>query len=118
MNLLWSSRIFIYASFAVLEDAAEEPRVTRYTVPYDVERVRRDYVESGAAAAAPELCRCIYQTMRTGEPMLALKFMRHVRETAQAMGLSPEEEAAWRAADANWDGWTEKGVTAGQFWGL
>ena len=106
------------ASFAVAEELDTAPRVTRFTVPYDVERVRRDYLETGAAAACPEMTRAILQTMRTGEPWLGLRFARFVAETAARLGLTPEDEAAWRAADLAFDGWTEKGVSAREVWGI
>lgn len=106
------------AAFAVLEDPEGTPRVTRFTVPYDLEQVRRDFIETGAAAACPEMTRAVYQTMRTGAPWLCLHFTRFVAGTAEALGCTTRDEAAWRRADETWDGWTERGVTAREFWGI
>jgi len=99
------------APFAVMED---DGTLTRHAASYDLEVVARAFVDTGAAAAAPEMCRAVYHTMRTGEHMGVTKFVRFVIETGRDKGLSLGDEEAWKMADRRWH-WAQEGDSEA-FW--
>lgn len=98
------------APFAVLD--GEE--LIRYEVPYDVNAALRAFVETGLHRAAPEWTRIVALVMQTAEYQGGLKLVRHVRETAEKMGLSLGSEAAWKAADLTYP-WPEA-VSSEEYW--
>lgn len=98
------------APFLVLED--EE--LSHHEAAYDVALVQRDFVETGAWQAAPEMARAVVHVMQTAEPQGALKLIRHVSATAAAMGLTLGHEAAWKAADRTYP-WPEP-IDSEQYW--
>ena len=103
------------APFGVME--IEDGRVTRLerkTVPYDTEALRRAFVRSGCWREAPEFARVALVTMSSSEYHYTLRFMRHLKETAAAMGLTRDDEAAWKVADRTWP-WPEP-VDSERFW--
>lgn len=91
------------ANFAVMED---DGTLQRYRTAYDLKAVRRAFVETGAAEAAPEMCRAVLQTMRTGGHMGVTKFIRFIIETGKEKDLSLGDEEAWKIADRRWQ-WLE-----------
>ena len=98
------------APFLVLD----EENVTRHEARYEVRDVLRAFVETGAAHAAPELCRGVMHVIRTAEPQGALKLIRHVHAVASAMRLTLADEAAWKAADASYP-WAED-MSTEEYW--
>lgn len=87
------------APFAVMTLADGQVRLSRHQARYDLREVGRAYLTSGAAQAAPVMCRAVWQTMRTGEYQGVLKIVRHIIRVADGMGLSFGDQAAWQAAD-------------------
>ena len=87
------------APFAVMED---DGTLQRHMVRYDLARVARAFVDTGAAQAAPEMCRAVYQTMCTGEHMGVTKFIRFIIALGKERGLSLGDEVAWKMADRQW----------------
>ena len=102
------------APFAVMTLADDQVSLTRHQARYDLRTVGRAFLTSGAVAVAPEMCRAVYQTMRTGEYQGVLKVVRHIIQTANSMGLSFGDQAAWEAADRAYP-WLEPMSTA-DFW--
>lgn len=102
------------APFAVMTLEGDQVTLTRHQARYDLREAGRAFLTSGAVQAAPEMCRAVYQTMRTGEYQGVLKVVRHVIRTAGAMGLSLGDQAAWEAADSAYP-WLEPMSTAA-FW--
>ena len=102
------------AFFAVmtLEDGAVT--LTRHRARYDLRDAGRAFLTTGAAEVAPEMCRAVYQTMRTGEYQGVTKVVRHIIRTAQDMGLSFGDREAWETADRTYP-WLEPLSTA-DFW--
>ena len=100
--------------FAVMELRDGQVALTRHQARYDLREAGRAYLMSGAAQAAPEMCRAAYQTMCTGEYQGVLKIVRHVIRTAQPMGLTLADQAAWDAADRTWP-WHDPLSTA-EYW--
>lgn len=94
------------APFAVLTVDEGPARVDVYDVAYDLADVRRDYIASGCAAIAPEISRAAFLTMAEGRPLYVLRFVTHARRTAERLGLSPDDPAAWAEADRAWP-WPE-----------
>ena len=102
------------APFAVMALMDGQVTLTRHQARYDLAAVGRAFLATGAASVAPEMCRAVYQTMRTGEYQGVLKFVRHVIRTAEGMGLSFGDQAAWEAADPLYP-WREPLSTA-DYW--
>ena len=102
------------APFAVMTFAGDQVTLTRHQSRYDLREAGRAFLLTGAAQAAPEMCRATYQTMRTGEYQGVLKVVRHVIQTAKGMGLSFGDQAAWEVADRTYP-WLEPMSTA-DFW--
>ena len=102
------------APFAVMTVDGDQVTLTRHQAKYDLKEAGRAFLLTGAAQAAPEMCRATYQTMRTGEYQGVLKVVRHVIQTASAMGLTMGDQAAWEAADQTYP-WQEPMSTAA-FW--
>ncbi|MBQ2952874.1 MAG: metallophosphoesterase family protein [Clostridia bacterium] len=98
------------APFLVLDGDA----LTHHTARYDVSAVARAFIETGAAAVAPELCRAVLHVMQTAQPQGASVVIRHVNATAAAMGLTLGDEAAWNAADLTCP-WSET-VPSPEYW--
>ncbi|MBR6028487.1 MAG: metallophosphoesterase [Clostridia bacterium] len=95
------------APYGILE--MTEDRVLsleRRTASYDLNALEQAFVRCGSWREAPEFARVALTTMRGSEYHYTLKFMRHLRETAQALGLTPDDEASWQAADRTWR-WSE-----------
>jgi len=99
------------APFAVME---EDGTLTRHAARYDLQAVARAFVDTGAAQAAPEMCRAVYQTMRTGAHMGVTKFIRFIIALGREKGMSLEDEEAWKLADRQWC-WMETGDSVA-FW--
>lgn len=87
------------APFAVMED---DGTLQRHLVRYDLAQVARAFVDTGAAQAAPEMCRAVYHTMCTGEHMGVTKFIRFIIALGREQGLSLGDETAWKKADRQW----------------
>ena len=102
------------APFAVIETDGKETRVTRLTVPYDLEEVKRAYVTGGAAEAAPEMCRIALYTMETGTYQAALKFVRLAKQLGEKQGVSLADPQAFRMAAEAWD-WGD-GLSCAEYW--
>lgn len=98
------------APFLVLD--GEE--VTLHTAEYSVAEVARAFIDTGASAIAPEMCRTVWHVMCTAESQGAMKLIRHVSRTANAMGLTLGDEAAWKAADRTFP-WTEA-MSSEEYW--
>lgn len=98
------------APFAVLD--GED--LTLHTAEYSVAEVARAFIGTDASAAAPEMCRAVYHVMCTAESQGAMKLVRHVSRTANAMGLTLGDEAAWKAADRTFP-WAEA-VSSEEYW--
>ncbi|MDO4483607.1 MAG: metallophosphoesterase family protein [Clostridia bacterium] len=94
------------APFAVVTCEGDDIRAEAFEALYDVDDTIRAYLKTGAWKSAPELTRAAVETMRDGRYQHELNLVGHVRQTAQAMGLSLQDEAAWREADKTWH-WTE-----------
>lgn len=89
------------APFAVMELADDGTvALTRHQVMYDLKQAGRAFLETGAAQAAPQMCRAVYQSMRTGAYQGVTKIVRRLIRVAEAHGLSFGDEEAWRIADA------------------
>ena len=102
------------APFAVMELEGERVTLTRCQVPYDLREMARAFITSGAVEAAPEMCRSVYQTMRTGEYQGVTKLMRHISWLSREHGFEFGDQEAWEAADRTWT-WLEPLSTA-EFW--
>ena len=102
------------APFAVMELLGDRVTLERHQVSYDLRETARAFLTSGAVDIAPEMCRSVYQTMRTGEYQGVTKLMRHINRTAQERGLSFGDQEAWEIADRTWP-WLEPLSTA-DFW--
>ena len=102
------------APFAVMTLVDDQVLLERHQARYDLREAGRAFLITGAAQAAPEMCRAVYQTMRTGENQGVLKVVRHVIRTAEDMGLSFGDQAAWEAADRTYP-WLEP-ISTADFW--
>ena len=102
------------APFAVMTLHGDHVALTRHQARYDLKEAGRAFLLTGAAQAAPEMCRAVYQTMRTGEYQGVLKVVRHVVQTAKGMGLTLGDQAAWQAADHAYP-WREP-MSSADFW--
>ena len=93
------------APFLVLEGET----LTHHTAVYDVSAVARAFIETGAAAIAPEMCRAVLHVMQTAQPQGVSRLIRHV----SAMG-DLADEAVWRTADLTYP-WLEL-IPSPEFW--
>ena len=98
------------APFLVLEGET----VTHHTAVYNVDDVARAFLQTGACWIAPELSRAVLQVMRTAEPQGAMQLVRYVQSTAQRMGLTLGDAAAWEAADRSYP-WPNP-LTSPEYW--
>lgn len=89
------------APFVVMEEKGDCISLTRYCIPYDTDALRRAFVTSGCAGAAPEMARIVLHTMLTGEYQATLKLMRYVH----SLGDVGSRES-WQRADESWP-WRE-----------
>ena len=88
------------ASFAVIQAEGERVNCQVHGVRYDPALTRRAYRESGAAQAAPEMCRAALYTMETGAYQACLRFVKLARELGEARGLTLADPEAFRLAAA------------------
>ena len=97
------------APFVIMDE--EDGRITLnpHKVPYDTTALKRAFLTTGCAAAAPEMARIVLHTMLSGEYQATLKFVRFI-STLGDLG----DQAAWRKADALWP-WREPLSTA-DYW--
>ncbi len=98
------------APFAVLDGGD----ITQYEAPYDLRATLRAFMENALHRAAPEMCRMVVHVMQTAEYQGVLKLVRHVRETAENLGLTLGDEAAWKAADLTYP-WPEH-IPSEEYW--
>ena len=99
-----------FAPFAVWDEAG----ISLHQVPYDLQALKRDYVQSGCWREDPVLTRLALQVMTGGEPMLCLHYFRHAAAVAAETGAAVGDEDAWRRADARWP-WPNRETTEA-FW--
>lgn len=88
------------APFAIMEAEGERVSCQVCHATYDPAETRRAYVASGAAQAAPEMCRAAMYTMETGTYQACLKFVRLARELGEPRGLTLADPEAFRLAAA------------------
>jgi len=94
------------APFVVMEEEGGRIALTRHKVPYDTTQVKRAFLTSGCAAAAPQMARIVLHTMLTGEYQATLKMVRFIASLGD-LG----DEAVWQKADALYP-WREPLSTA------
>jgi predicted phosphodiesterase len=75
---------FIGAQYALLDWDGVQWIATFHQVPYDLERLKRDYQESGLLSVSP-LARAMLQSVLSGTDYLPV-FFRHVRQVANEFG--------------------------------
>lgn len=98
-----------HAPFVIMEEQNGIIRLTRFVVPYDTLALRRAFIESGCASAAPEMARIVLHTMLHGEYQATLKLVRF------AAGLGDlAERTTWQQADRAWP-WRNPILTA-EYW--
>lgn len=97
------------APFVVMAEQDGIIRLTRHLVPYDTAALKRAFIESGCAAAAPEMARIVLHTMLTGEYQATLKFMRFISTLGDVA-----DPAIWRKADRAWP-WAQP-MPSAQYW--
>lgn len=103
------------APFAVMELSDDgQVSLTRHQAAYDLRAAGRAFLTTGAAEAAPQMCRAVYQTMRTGDYQGVTKIVRHIIGVAEAHGLQFGDEEAWALADAS-IAWLEP-LSTTEFW--
>ena len=102
------------APFAIMEAEGERVSCQVCHATYDPAETRRAYVASGAAQAAPEMCRAAMYTMETGTYQACLKFVRLARELGEPRGLTLADPEAFRLAAAAWD-WGA-GMSCAEYW--
>lgn len=97
------------APFVVMEEQNGTIHLTRHAAAYDTTVLKRAFIESGCAAAAPEMARIVLHTMLTGEYQATLKLVRFISTMGDAA-----DPATWRRADSAWP-WLEPVLTS-QYW--
>lgn len=98
-----------HAPFVVMEEQNGSIRLTRHIADYDTTALKRAFIESGCALAAPEMARIVLHTMLSGEYQATLKLVRF------AAGLGDlADPATWQQADRAWP-WQEP-VTTAEYW--
>jgi len=98
------------AAYAMWEDG----QVNAYTVPYDAAPLKKAYVCSGLAAAAPEMARSVLETMLWGYHGYTPKWIDHVQDTAKSAGLAWQSREAFHLAAESFP-WTED-ISCEEFW--
>ncbi len=98
------------AAFAL----AGEDGVETFAIPYDPGGLKAVFVQSGLAAAAPELARAVYQVMLTGAQELTLVFMHAVHAAAAQATLPWHSREAFALAAERFP-WTED-ISCEAFW--
>lgn len=111
---LWENGVGGTAPFAVLEEAGRDAVVTCHTAAYELRGMKQRFLDSGAVAVAPEICRMVLHVMRTGEYQGVLKLVRHVQRHAEAAGLTLGHREAWLAAEGSYP-WAEP-VSTAEYW--
>lgn len=89
------------APFVIMDEENGRITLTPHKIPYDTTAVKRAFLTTGCAAAAPEMARIVLHTMLTGEYQAVLKMVRFI-STLGDLGA----QDAWRKADAVWP-WRE-----------
>lgn len=102
------------APFAVMTLEGDAVTLTRHQATYDLRDVARAFLTTGAAMVAPEMCRAVFHTMRTGEYEGVVKFLRHISYTSRVTHLPFDSREAWVAADRTYR-WLER-MPADEFW--
>ena len=97
------------APFVVMEEQQGRITLTRHKVPYDTTALKRAFITTGCAAAAPQMARIVLHTMLTGEYQATLKMVRFI---AGLGDLGSED--IWRKADGLYP-WREPLSTA-DYW--
>lgn len=97
------------APFVIMEEDEERIRLGRHLVPYDMDALKRAFIETGCADAAPEMTRVVLHTMVTGAYQGTLKLVKYVASLGD-LG----DEAVWHMADARWP-WREPFSTP-EYW--
>ena len=97
-----------------LEDAAFSWEIC--STRYDVAALWQIFRESGAAEAAPEMTRCVYDVMRRGTDCLMLRFTWFSAALAREKGLPEGSREAWALADRQWQ-WPED-MDSRKYWRL
>lgn len=95
--------------FVVMDEEDGRITLTRHKVPYDTVALKRAFITTGCAAAAPQMVRIVLHTMLTGEYQATLKMVRFIA----ALG-DLGDEAAWRKADALYP-WREP-ISTAEYW--
>ncbi|MBR2719241.1 MAG: metallophosphoesterase family protein [Clostridia bacterium] len=97
------------APFVVMEEEGDRINLTRHKIPYDTAALKRAFITTGCAAAAPQMARIVLHTMLTGEYQATLKMVRFIASLGD-LG----NEAVWQKADALYP-WRERLSTA-EYW--
>lgn len=97
------------APFVVMEEQNGSIRLTRHMATYDTTALKRAFIESGCATAAPEMARIVLHTMLHGEYQATLKLMRFIAHLGDLA-----DPATWQQADRAWP-WREPFPTA-KYW--
>ncbi|MBE5803167.1 MAG: hypothetical protein E7316_01475 [Clostridiales bacterium] len=97
------------APFIILEESQGRISLSPHKIPYDTTALKRAFITTGCAEAAPQMARIVLHTMLTGEHQATLKLVRFI----SSLGDLGDREA-WRRADALWR-WREPLSTA-DYW--
>lgn len=97
------------APFVVMEEEGESIRLSHHITGYDTTQLKRAFLRSGCASAAPEMARIVLHTMLTGEYQATLKLVRFAASLGDLAAA-----ATWHKADRLWP-WREPIPTA-QYW--
>lgn len=95
------------AAYAMWEDG----QVQVYETAYDPSGLKRAFVESGLADAAPEMARVTLETMLWGQPWC---WIEHIQDTAREAGISWQGREAFRLAAESY-AWAED-MSCQRFW--
>lgn len=101
------------AAFLTADVTGSDVQITRHECSYDVNAVKRAYLQSGCTAAAPIFTRLAWHTIQTGRNF-TLRFMRHAKEYAAQQALDMQQNAAWIEIDRTF-GW-DKPVPSDIYW--
>lgn len=97
------------APFVIMDEEDGRIVLTQHKVPYDTTALRRAFITTGCAAAAPQMARIVLHTMLTGEYQATLKMVRFIGSIGD-LGDSD----TWQRADSLWR-WREPLSTA-DYW--
>lgn len=97
------------APFVVMEEQDGAIHLTLHATAYDTTALKRAFIESGCADAAPEMARIVLHTMLTGEYQATLKLMRFTFGLGDI--ATPD---TWYKADSAWS-WPEP-MPSAQYW--